>query len=387
MTQKDKKIVIATHVYTDGPAQAFREYLIKKHVDFLWIGHPLFYNEKLKSSGYEMFLGGELIEEKYRKIKKIPSLLSYIKDVVLTISYVWKFSKKHKFTSFIGYNNLNAFAGIILRKLKKVTKIVYFVIDYTPKRFKNKFLNKIYHRLDQFCVKHADETWNLNEEAMNRARKKFWNFDSYKYSEQKTVPMGFWGKRIQENQNFNASSLIFMGHIIKQQGVQHVIKAILKITEYIPDFKFNVIGSGPYLDELKSLANELGVQKSVEFKGFVKDHKDVEEIISSSALAIALYEEGNFETNFTYYTDPGKIKAYLGSGLPILISDVPPIARELEKNKCGKIIKHDPDSIADAVVTFLRNSEILNQYRKNVKSYATQFDWDVIFQKAYNSLT
>jgi glycosyltransferase involved in cell wall biosynthesis len=386
MPKKNKKIVIVTHVYTDGPGQAFKSYLIEKRADFLWIGHPLFYNKELKSSGYEMFLGGKLVEEKYKKIKKIPSIFSYIKDIVLTIIYTCKFSKKHKFTSFIGYNNLNAFAGVVLKKLKKVEKVVYAVIDYTPKRFNNKFLNRIYHWLDHFCIRYADETWNLHEKAMNQARKKFWNFNSYKYSKQKNVPMGFWGKRIQKKQNFNTSSLVFMGHIIKQQGVQYVIKAVPKIIEIIPDFKFNIIGAGPYLNTLKNLTNELGLQKNVIFKGFVKDHKNVEEIISSSALAIALYEKGNPETNFTYYTDPGKIKAYLGSGLPILLSDVPPIARELEKYKCGKIIKHDPDSIADAVITFLKNSEILNQYRKNVKNYASRFDWDVIFKKAYNSL-
>ncbi|WP_412733230.1 glycosyltransferase [Minisyncoccus archaeiphilus] len=90
---------------------------------------------------------------------------------------------------------------------------------------------------------------------------------------------------------------------------------------------------------------------------------------------------GNPEKNFTYYTDPGKIKNYLGCGLPILISNVPPIAVELDKNKCGAIIGNNPEDIAEKVVELLSDGESLKKYRENVLEYRKQFDWDYIFRE------
>lgn len=378
-----QKYILATHVWNDGPAQAFQEYLIKQKYDFLWIGHPLFYSEKITGSGYSIFIEGQEVRKRYFKARQLSGPIKYVLEILLNILFTWRLKSNQEYI-YIGYNNLNAFSGILLKKTGRVAKTIYYVIDYTPQRFSNSFLNYIYHKIDQFCIKYSDETWSLNERAMNNARKKFYNFDAYQqgFSDQKEIPMGFWKERISLKtfDEINKKQLVFMGSILEKQGVQFVLKALPKVIKNIPGVNFVVIGSGEYLDTLKRLTVELNINDNVEFTGFIKDLKDIEDILLNSAFAIAIYEEGNPKTNFTYYTDQGKIKNYLGCGLPILLSNVPPIATEIEKNKCGFVIDNNPTHIASKIVEVLNNEQKLKFYRDNVIKYRERFDWDIIFK-------
>lgn len=381
MNLKEKKIIISTHVYTTGPAQDLRDFLLTAKIrKLLFIGHPLFYKPELKGSGYELYFGntGEK-NENYEKIKDNFSTLSYFRDFWKNISYVLKFGPG--WDLYIGSDNLNALSGVVLRRLGFVKKCVYYVIDYNPHRFQNPLINKIYHKIDQFCVRHCDETWNLSV-RMKEGRKKYFGFSA---GNQITVPIGIWYDKF-DRVDFSIvekQTLVYMGHVLKKQGIQYVIEAIPAIIKELPNFKFLVIGGGDYLAELKNLADTLGVSKNLKFTGFVEDHRDIERMLSRGAAAVAMYEKydecGNL--SFTYFADPGKLKSYLAGGLPILLSDVSHNAKEIEKLGCGKIIMTDKESIAKAVISMLSNEKRLAKMRQNALNYASKYDWNKIFGK------
>lgn len=381
----NKKIIIATHVYATGPALDLRDYLISEQTErLLFIGHPLLYDQKLKGSGYELYEQGEKKVENYQEIKKIPTLISYFKDVTLTIWYVLR--TKKRWDLFVGNDPLNAVSGIILKKLGLVKKCSYYVIDYNPRRFQNSVLNRIYHLLDQFCVKNCDESWNLSP-RMQEGRRQYFGFSG---GLQRVIPIGIWFERFPRYQleDIDAHSLVFMGHILKKQGVQYVIQAVPKIIEQIKDFRFHVLGGGEYLDELKKQVQDLGIDAYVSFSGFIKDHHEIEERLCRCAVAVAMYElhdeHGNL--SFTYFADPGKLKSYLASGLCVLLSDVSYNAKEIEEAGCGKIINNEPDTIASAVISFMRDSESLRQYRSEAVAYASRYNWPDIFDAALKDL-
>lgn len=382
---KEKNIIVATHVYATGPAQDLREYLLKNKVGKLFfIGHPLFFDKKLKSSGYELFERGELKKETYGKIKKIPEPISYLKDIWLNIFWIIKSGKK--WDMYVGSDNLNAFSGIILKKMGRVVKVVYYVIDYNPKRFSNKLLNSVYHWVDRFCVKNSDETWNLSP-RMAKAREEYFHFSS---GNQITVPIGVWYSRFPrlEFSQVEKHTLVFMGHILEKQGVQYVLDAIPAIIKELPDFKFLVIGGGEYLPTLKEQAEKLGIEKYVQFTGYVEKHSEVEKMLAKCACAIAMYEKYDQagDLSFTYFADPGKIKSYLAGGLPILLSGVSHNAKEIERKRCGFVISNDKEEIAKKVIALLRNEEVLREYRKNALNYVREFDWEIIFKERLEKL-
>jgi len=106
--------------------------------------------------------------------------------------------------------------------------------------------------------------------------------------------------------------------------------------------------------------------------------------MKKGALGVALYNSA--VDQFTHYADPGKVKVYLGTGLPIIITDVPYVAKEIEKNKCGVIVRYEEKDIVKAVIRLMENENELRACRKNAIKYAEQFDWDRIFFKALGDL-
>ncbi|MFH1863559.1 MAG: glycosyltransferase [bacterium] len=373
-----RKIIVSTHVYTTGPSQDLRKFLIDKKIErLLFIGHPLFYNKILKGSGYEIYKKGEKEKERYAKLRKIPFVISCFKDVFLNV--LWGIKCGRGSDLYIGFDNLNAFSGVILKFFGIVQKTVYYVVDYNPKRYKNRLLNSIYHKIDQFCVTYCDETWNLSP-RMEEGRKKYFNFSK---GNQKVVPMGAWLDRIQipNFDDIEKHTLVFSGHVLEKQGIQHVIEAIPEIIKEINDFKFKILGDGEYLGFIKDRISGLGIEKYVEYTGFIDDPTDMEKMLTKCALGVAIYEERDKNGNlaFTYFADPGKLKLYLACGVPILLTDVSYNAKLIEDKKCGMIIKGEPQDIAHSVISLMKNGGKLKEYRDNAISYSKEFDWNKIF--------
>jgi glycosyltransferase involved in cell wall biosynthesis len=374
----NKRIIISTHVYTTGPSQDLKKFLTDSKIEkLLFIGHPLFYNKVLKGSGFEKYCKGEKEKEYYSNLIKLPFVVSCFKDFFIKIYWGLRYGRGSDL--YIGSNNLNALSGIVLRSLHVVKRTVTYVIDYNPKRFENRLLNYIFHKIDHFCVILCDETWNLSD-RMKDGRKKYFNFEG---GNQKTVPMGAWVNRIKPLpfEKTEKHTLVFMGHVTKKQGVQNVINAVPDIIKKIPDFRFLVLGGGPFLERLKEMVSELGVLRYIDFSGFVEDSVEVERKLSRCALAIALYEkyDDKGDLSFTYFADPGKIKLYLACGLPVLLSDVPYNALEIQNKKCGLIISEEKEMIANAVIELMSNQEKLKMYKENAYLYSKNFDWDRIF--------
>ena len=114
--------------------------LKQKIENLLFIAHPLiFIKDNLKkSSRFELYKKGKLLRKGESFHWQLPEYLLYVKDLIYTI--LWSFRFIDKCDHFIGSGNLNAFAGHILKGLNRASNVIYYVIDYIPKRFSNKFI-------------------------------------------------------------------------------------------------------------------------------------------------------------------------------------------------------------------------------------------------------
>ena len=158
------KVIIVSHTYTTGAPQKLREFLIEKVEKLVFIGHPFYYCEDIRSS-IEIYSGGELKSHKFFfKLFRSEPLL-YIKDFILTPW--WALKSKTRFDMYVGVDPLNALVGLLLRKIKIVKKVIFYTIDYSPVRFENKILNSIYDRMEKICVYNSDIVWNLSSDMAN----------------------------------------------------------------------------------------------------------------------------------------------------------------------------------------------------------------------------
>ncbi len=359
MNISNRKVIIAAHYLVYGAPQALKDYLmVNKIKKLFFIAHPL--SNDGSFSYIEKIVKGN-IAEKNEIIKRYKSsILNYFFEIYLTLRAIIK--SKEKFDLFVGVDSLNTFAGLLLRKIRYVKKVIFYTIDYVPERFNNKILNSIYHRLDKFCVKNADETWNVSP-RIAEGRERIKGLKQCVYNKQKVVPIGVWfdkAKRLPFYQ-IKKCQLLFIGHLLEKQGVQLVLDAIPEIIKSIPDFHFLIIGGGKYEKNLVDKVEKLGIKKYITFTGWIKARNVLDKMMTDSAIAVAMYDR-QIDT-FTYYADPTKLKDYLSVGLPILLTDVSYNAREIEENRCGKIINYDKESITKAVIELMSNENRLQEYR------------------------
>ena len=377
--QTNKKIVIATHQMLYGSAQALRDYLLNKKTNtVLFIGHPLVMQ---RQSSCNFYKNGRKIDETVVNRRKSFGFLDYAIDFFLTLWWVWK--QKQTYDIFIGVDGLNCLAGLFLRKISKVKKVIFYSIDFSPVRFKNSIINAVYHKIEKFCVVSSDDCWNVSP-RIAEGREQFLHISSKQYR-QRIVPIGIWNDKIKKVPfgKIKKHQLLFVGHLLEKQGVQKALEAVPLIVKEIPDFKFLIVGGGEYKNDLQKLVLALGIEQYVELRGWIKERKLLDDVMSESACAIAAYKpEKEKLFNFTYYADPTKLKDYLGAGLPIILTDVSYNAKDMEKRKCGIIVDYDKNKIANAITILLNDEKKLMEYRANAIAFARDFDWNFIFSKA-----
>ncbi len=374
---KGLNFIIASHIFVTGPALDLEEFLKTRVNSVLFIGHPFAY-AKQKNSFYRFYQNGELKKEHQTISFKLPQLFLNIRDILYTIW--WVLSRK-KFHYYIGSDSMMAFLGLLLKFLGKVDNVILYTIDYMPQRFKSPILNWLYHFFDRICLKYCKVVWNVSPN-MAEAREKYDGIKIKESAPQIVVPLGIWYKRVPKLgiAKKDKYTIVFLGHLIKKQGMDLVIKAMPAILKKIPRVKLLIIGTGEFEGDLKKLVGTLKIEEKIIFSGFVESHQDVEKMLAQSAVAVAMYKPD--PESFTHFADPGKLKNYLAAGLPIFLTNVPHNALELQQRKCAFVLPYDTVQLADKIINFLNNKKLHMEYSQNAYHYASLFDWDKVFRKA-----
>lgn len=373
---KRLSITIVTHVYATGPSFKLEDYLKNKVASLIFIGHPFSFSSDTRSF-VRVYKKGKLVHSEKFIYWRGPDPLFYLKDMLLTLFWSFKYGKRQDY--FIGVNNFNVFSGYLLKIFGKVEKIIFYTIDYIPQRFVNNFLNSIYHFLDDLAVKKSHKVWNLSG-VMVTEREKRGISEKYK-NKQIVVPIGTdMGKKILSYKNIDRYKIVFMGHLREGQGVEMLINAMTDVVKKVPSAHLLIVGGGNLENSLRNQVNKLKLSDKIEFSGFVKDFSTVQALLRDSAIAVAPYVDD--EKTYTRYTDPGKPKDYLSCGIPVIITKVPQVAYEIEKNKCGIAIEYNKKALVEAIVRLLKDDRLLFQYRRNATIMAKEYSWNSIFNRA-----
>ncbi len=374
----EKKFLIITHTYATGPSQELRDYFLRNKAIFAFLEHPFMIDKNSQNSTITYY-------EKGIEIKKIKGghtvktdWLCFVKDFIETILLTIKLGKK--FDICIAADNLNTISALFLKKIGFVRKVIYYAIDYSPKRFDIQILNKIYLSVDKYCCYWSNLVWSSSE-RMKLARIKS-GVDERKYSPELIVRDGCHFNSIVRlpEKKIDRKKIVFMGHLVPNKGVDLILKSFPRVLREAINAKLIIIGGGSEENNLKRLANELKISKHIVFTGFIDNHEEVEKIIASCGIAVAPYVPD--KNSFTFFSDVGKVKVYLACGLPVLITDVPEISQQIEKNKAGKIIQYDKNDLSDKMIDLIVNEDMYLNFRRNAIIMAKDLDWDNVWKKS-----
>lgn len=374
-----KHVVLVAHKYLTQPDDDLTSYLNQQgYAKVLHICHS-FIDAPDRKSYYRYYENGNLKREHSSfDFHGWPEPLLYLKELFYT--WWWVVSSRTRWDTYIGMDGLCVLFGNILRAIGSVKKTIFWAIDFVPEaRFGSALKNWIYHTINTHGYTQSDEMWDLSP-RMAEARHKYLNFPESKYKMRRLVPYGSWTDRIQRYrwEDCKQHQLVFMGILLEKQGVQLVLNAVPSMVKKLPDFHFVIIGGGPYRKELEELVKKLKIEKYCTFTGKIPDHQDLEKVIAQSAVAVAPYI-AKLDT-WTYYADPGKVKTYLACGVPVVLTDLPWNAQDIQKAKAGIIVEEDSFAIATAVIS-LMTSPKADTFRENAARFAQSYSYEHMFKE------
>lgn len=375
---QEKKIAVVTHFSLTGFMEHLEEYLVQKKIEgFLIIEHPMHPVPGKSESVFRLYKQGQLQKKGASSLSSSIEVINYIKGSLLTVWWVMR--SKEQWDLYIGNNGLNTFAGLVVKKLGKVKKVVFYSVDFVPSRFKNKLLNNFYHWVDKIAVIFSDEVWVLSP-RMIEGRRKYLRLNKKYDKKQVLVPEGVWLDRIKRKEfnKIQKYTAIFVSTLVERMGIHLVIKSIPYILKKVPDFRLIIVGKGPFREDLEKLVAKLDLGKHVTFRGFIESHKDVENLVASCAVGMATYTKD--ESGLTYYADPAKTKLYLGAGIPTVMTDSFYNAYDIENAGAGIVVKDDQKEIAKAIITIISEKRLAS-YKKNALTFARQFDYPLLFSE------
>ena len=168
----------------------------------------------------------------------------------------------------------------------------------------------------------------------------------------------------------NEKIVLFMGRLVYEKGIQHLISAMPKILDHYHDVKLVIAGKGGMLDELKAQANNLGISQKVYFAGYLNS-KDVQKMYRCADISV-----------FPSTYEPFGIVALeaMLAGVPVVVSDIGGLNEIVEHGVTGmKSYAGNPNSIADSILTLLFDHKLCDQVVKNAKAKVkAEYNWSKI---------
>ena len=362
----ESTFAIVSNGHVDGPAQALRDHLVRRGARRVTtVFHPLG-AEDVGIHEVAVFEHGAARRVRRVRLPSRPPL-TYPLDLLVPL-------RAPRADAWFGFNALAGARGLVPRRAGTV---VYWCVDYVDDRFGTGLLTRAFNAVDGFCCRRADARFELSEDARS-ARDARHAGD--RLAPAHVVPMGAWLERVPvtPDHGYHARRVVFLGHLVERQGVSTLLAALAGLGERGVKVAADVVGRGPLEQPLRREAAELGLGETVTFHGFVPRHEDVERILVAASVGVAPYEPGSF----TQYADPGKLKAYLAAGLPIVTTAVPPNAQELEQVGAAVLVDGSPAALAGAIERLLDTPEEWRSRRDASRALARRYDWPVILDDA-----
>ena len=173
----------------------------------------------------------------------------------------------------------------------------------------------------------------------------------------------------------NEKIILFMGRLVYEKGVQHLISAMPKILANYHDAKLVIAGRGGMIDELKAQVDAMGLSQKVYFTGYL-NAKQVSKMYRCADISV-----------FPSTYEPFGIVALeaMLAGIPTVVSDVGGLNEIIEHGVDGmKSYAGNPNSLADSILSLLFNPELCDKIsRKAKQKVKNEYTWTKIAQDTH----
>jgi glycosyltransferase involved in cell wall biosynthesis len=303
-------------------------------------------NEKF--NGYIYNRGSEngifVVGPKFREEKRY--ILDRLVNIFLTLKEIWKNREVLKdvdlvFAPFFEYI---MFEFLLLKLICKKAKFVVYIIGDYPEWNYNKKKKKLLktfllvsQRLSQLL---ADECWILSNYLMSKYKTK--NSVLVRSSSIKKEDIS-----LPKTINVEKITLIFVGRFAKEKNPHIPILVAKALKEKGYNVNLNLVGDGELKADMEELIRRLGLNENVKMFGWIKDRRELFEILKKSDILL-------------FTSKPGEglgltILEAMSQGLPVIAT------------KCGGPEEVIKDGINGYLVDYSADEDIVNQFMDKIE--------------------
>ncbi|RJO61911.1 glycosyltransferase family 4 protein [candidate division WS5 bacterium] len=170
-------------------------------------------------------------------------------------------------------------------------------------------------------------------------------------------------------------TVVYFGRISKEKSINVLLKAFAGLANEMDDVRLMIVGDGPALDELKSRAKKLKIDKKVIFTGMLKGKKLFETIAACDIFASASASENQ----------PMSFLEAMALGLPMMCADAKGAPELCHHNVNGLLFApKDYRKMADSLSKIFKNPEMAREMGKESKKIAENHSNEHVLKELIN---
>jgi glycosyltransferase involved in cell wall biosynthesis len=162
-------------------------------------------------------------------------------------------------------------------------------------------------------------------------------------------------------------TVCYIGRLISQKRVEDLICGVNIAKQAVPELRCIIIGQGGEMEKLKGLSLKLGIEKDVDFLGYIENRYDMIRLLKSSHIfCLPSIVEGFGIT----------VIEAAACGVPLVISDIEPLVEVTHNGKGGLIFKRkDPSDLADKMVKLLTDIKLYEEKVREAEELTAGYEW------------
>lgn len=171
--------------------------------------------------------------------------------------------------------------------------------------------------------------------------------------------------------------IVYLGRLKKYKRIDLFLKAIKILTERYPELEFEVVvvGEGDARPQLEKLSEKLGLNRYVNFLGFVPEAKKAEILMKSWVIVNTSPKEGWGIV----------VMEAQACGTPAVVFNSPGLREAVKDGETGFVVPFgELEILADRVRQILVDTELREKLSRNARKWAEEFELSKLRETFYN---
>jgi len=167
--------------------------------------------------------------------------------------------------------------------------------------------------------------------------------------------------------------IVYLGNLDGSRGVDTTIRAFAILKQRGIQMRLSIIGQGPSGRILEELIVRLDLRDQVVLKGRLP-FREVQATFRETDIGLIPH----YSTEAWNTTMPNKLFDYMLWRIPVVVSDVKPVAAIVRSEKCGEVFKErDPDDLARCILA-LTDPKVRKEKGENGRAAIyRRYNWKV----------